>query len=244
MAAFKLFNTVSILVAILAASQVSSAPVQNESGIHLTKRGSFTGDATYYDPGLGACEAVSGPTELIAALNAPQFGTFARAMNSPACSSCALVQGPKGSVKVKIVDKCPSCKHGDLDLSPAAFDRVADQAQGRVTITWNYVSCDGSTTPSKDTTTKETEKPKSDKTELVKDQNENKDKTDSKTEVVNKNDKTPAVSSNSCNFDRRCVSAGQTGAFESCIHGKTVQQSCAHGTVCKADGGDITCTWA
>ncbi|KAK9761624.1 hypothetical protein K7432_013343 [Basidiobolus ranarum] len=270
MAGFKLFNTVSILVAILSASQVSAAPVQNESGIRLTKRGLFSGDATYYDPGLGACEVVSGPTELIAALNAPQFGLYPRPMNSPACSSCALVQGPRGSVKVKIVDKCPSCKHGDLDLSPAAFDRIADQVQGRVTVTWNYVSCDGgSETPNQDTVIPETEKNDSESndesnsnnneqsgnqsadTESPKDQNtaesnkgEANTNTGSNSEVVDKNDKTPTELNPGCDFDRRCVSPGNTGVFETCSHGRTVQQVCAKGTVCQANSGDIICSWA
>ncbi|KAK9762273.1 hypothetical protein K7432_012156 [Basidiobolus ranarum] len=263
MAGFKLFNTASVLVALFTASQVSAAPIQNESSVHLSKRGLFSGDATYYDPGLGACEVVSGPTELIAALNAPQFGVYPRPMNSPACSSCAMVLGPKGSVKVKIVDKCPSCKHGDLDLSPAAFDRIADQAQGRVTMTWDYVSCGGeSEAPSKETEIKDSESNdtnnsnnneqsgnQSVNTEPTKDQNiteSNKGEanTDTSSGAIIKNDKTPTASNTECNFDRRCVSPGQTGVFETCSHGRTVQQVCAKGTVCQENSGDIICTWA
>ncbi|KAK9728904.1 hypothetical protein K7432_000727 [Basidiobolus ranarum] len=103
------------------------------------KRDGFQGDATYYAPGLGACETTSGPSDMIAALNAPQYGNAPR--GSASCFKCATVTGPKGNVKVKIVDKCPGCKHGDLDLSPAAFNQIADEASGRVSITWAFSSC-------------------------------------------------------------------------------------------------------
>ncbi|ORX97261.1 barwin-like endoglucanase [Basidiobolus meristosporus CBS 931.73] len=101
--------------------------------------GNFKGEGTFYAPGLGACEVTSGPNELIAALNAPQYGNAPRGSDS--CFKCASVTGPKGSVKVKIVDKCPGCKHGDLDLSPAAFNKIANEADGRVSISWTYTSC-------------------------------------------------------------------------------------------------------
>ncbi|KAK9687746.1 hypothetical protein K7432_014666 [Basidiobolus ranarum] len=113
-----------------------------QSGFVITapvKVGGFQGEGTYYAPGLGACEITNGSNDMIAALNAPQYGNAPR--GSLSCFKCATVTGPKGSVKVKIVDKCPSCKHGDLDLSPAAFNKVADEAAGRVSISWSFTSC-------------------------------------------------------------------------------------------------------
>jgi hypothetical protein len=109
-------------------------PVQVPSSFTL----SGDGEGTYYSPsvGVGACGALSADTELVAALNVPQFGAFANPTNSPACGACLTITGPKGSVQVKVVDKCPGCKQGDLDLSPAAFNQVADMAAGRVKITW------------------------------------------------------------------------------------------------------------
>ena len=56
--------------------------------------------------------------------------------------ACADVDGPNGSVRVRIVDLCPECASGDLDLSPQAFDQIAERAQGRVPITWTFVACD------------------------------------------------------------------------------------------------------
>jgi hypothetical protein len=50
------------------------------------------------------------------------------------------VTGPKGVVTVRIVDLCPECKAGHLDLSREAFAQIADLTQGRVPITWQVVS--------------------------------------------------------------------------------------------------------
>jgi expansin (peptidoglycan-binding protein) len=52
------------------------------------------------------------------------------------------VTGPNGSVRIRIVDQCPECPHGNLDFSPEAFDKIADRTAGRVPITWQFVACD------------------------------------------------------------------------------------------------------
>lgn len=96
------------------------------------------GEATHYDAdGSGNCSfpAVQGEV-LVAAIGAPHYD------RSAACGACAAVEGPDGSVTVRIVDRCPGCDPGDLDLSPAAFERIADLVTGRVPISWNYVPCE------------------------------------------------------------------------------------------------------
>ncbi|OAD68594.1 hypothetical protein PHYBLDRAFT_103777, partial [Phycomyces blakesleeanus NRRL 1555(-)] len=99
---------------------------------------SFSGDGTFYAVGLGSCGTDDGNTDLVAALNAPQMQNGANPNNNPICGRRAVVKGPKGSVTVRIVDTCPPCQKGDLDLSPAAFGKIADFAAGRVPITWNW----------------------------------------------------------------------------------------------------------
>ncbi|KAI7819361.1 RlpA-like double-psi beta-barrel-protein domain-containing protein-containing protein, partial [Kickxella alabastrina] len=103
----------------------------------------FSGDGTYYNPsvGTGSCGTLNSDSELVAAINAPQYGTDANPNNAAVCGKCILVKGPNGQVKVTVVDKCPPCKQGDLDLSPAAFEQIAEFDQGRVPITWQFVSC-------------------------------------------------------------------------------------------------------
>ncbi|KAI7903463.1 uncharacterized protein BX663DRAFT_506587 [Cokeromyces recurvatus] len=46
------------------------------------------------------------------------------------------------TVIVKIIDKCAGCKVGKaIDLSPAAFRKLADLEQGVVDISWKVVRC-------------------------------------------------------------------------------------------------------
>ncbi|KAJ1927644.1 hypothetical protein IWQ60_002747 [Tieghemiomyces parasiticus] len=77
-------------------------------------------------------------SDFVASLNAPQFGNSINPNANLLCGQKALVTGPKGSVTVTIVDKCPPCKSGDLDLSVGAFDQIADQAAGRVPVRWTW----------------------------------------------------------------------------------------------------------
>eukprot|EP00727_Mastigamoeba_balamuthi_P005326 m51a1_g14792 hypothetical protein (223) ;mRNA; r:512381-513469 len=99
----------------------------------------FTGDATFYGAtGQGTCsyEAMSSSPLLVTALNNPQWA------NSALCGTCARVTGPAGTAVVKIVDKCPECQYGDLDLSPDAFARIVGaQSIGRHTMSWTRVAC-------------------------------------------------------------------------------------------------------
>ena len=56
------------------------------------------------------------------------------------------MDGPKGSINVRVVDQCPGCKKGDLDFSESAFKKIAEPIQGRVPITWIAIPC-AMTTP-------------------------------------------------------------------------------------------------
>jgi expansin len=97
------------------------------------------GDATYYTfaDGSGACGFPATPDDLmVGAMNAPDYG------NSAPCGACARVVGPKGEVTIRVVDLCPECAKGSIDLSPQAFEQIAELEQGRVAITWQYVPCD------------------------------------------------------------------------------------------------------
>jgi expansin (peptidoglycan-binding protein) len=98
---------------------------------------SESGDGTYYAAdGTGACSFDASPTDLmVAAMNAPDYATAAW------CGACLEVQGPNGTITVRVVDECPGCQHGDLDLSQQAFQQIAALSAGRVPITWHEVAC-------------------------------------------------------------------------------------------------------
>ncbi|NUP06594.1 MAG: hypothetical protein HOW73_11105 [Polyangiaceae bacterium] len=97
------------------------------------------GEATYYDfaDGSGNCSFPATPDDLlVGAMNHADYA------GSAACGTCAEVSGPNGSVTVRVVDQCPECPQGDIDLSPEAFEQIAALEAGRVPIQWRYVACD------------------------------------------------------------------------------------------------------
>jgi expansin (peptidoglycan-binding protein) len=97
-----------------------------------------TGEGTYYDfaDGSGNCGFPPSPDDLmVAAMNAVDYA------GSAVCGSCVRIQGPDGSVDVRIVDQCPECPAGDIDLSPEAFALIAPLESGRVSISWEPISC-------------------------------------------------------------------------------------------------------
>src|SRR6188472_3800077 len=87
-----------------------------------------TGEATYYDfaDGSGNCSFPATPDDLmVGAMNHVDYA------QSAVCGACAELTGPNGVVKVRVVDQCPECPQGDIDLSPDAFALIADLAAGR-----------------------------------------------------------------------------------------------------------------
>ncbi|KAA8915154.1 hypothetical protein TRICI_002699 [Trichomonascus ciferrii] len=113
----------------------------SDSGSNSGTGEQMSGQATYYTPGLGACGDTSGDDDLIAALNKDQFYSGGDAGVSNGNSNCGrkakVTRGSK-HVTVTIVDSCPGCKKGDLDLSPAAFKKLASESEGRVEINWQW----------------------------------------------------------------------------------------------------------
>jgi expansin len=87
-----------------------------------------SGDGTYYDAdGTGNCSFDASPDDLmVAAMNAPDYD------NSAWCGACLAVTGPMATITVRVVDQCPGCAHGDLDLSETAFGMIAPLSAGRV----------------------------------------------------------------------------------------------------------------
>ncbi len=96
----------------------------------------YTGEATYYAAtGGGNCSFDPTPDNLmVAALNTTDYA------NARLCGAFVEVSGPGGSAVVRIVDRCPGCAPGDIDLSREAFAAIADPALGRVPVQWRVVS--------------------------------------------------------------------------------------------------------
>ncbi len=95
-----------------------------------------SGEGTYYDAdGSGNCSFDPSADRMIAAINEADYA------GSAPCGACAEVEGPDGVITVRIVDRCPGCAPGDLDLSVEAFEMIAAKEEGRVDIAWHFVPC-------------------------------------------------------------------------------------------------------
>jgi expansin (peptidoglycan-binding protein) len=97
-----------------------------------------TGEATYYTfaDGSGNCCFAATPSDLmIGAMNHTDYD------GSYACGSCVEVTGPDSVIDIRIVDQCPECPAGNIDLSTLAFSCIADTTRGRVPISWRLIPC-------------------------------------------------------------------------------------------------------
>lgn len=77
------------------------------------------------------------PKQFVTGLNRPQFG---KGDKSPNCGVTVEVTGPKGKLKVLIVDVAEGPKSGDLNLDRAGFAKIAKVDDGRVKITWKVAA--------------------------------------------------------------------------------------------------------
>jgi len=100
---------------------------------------SVTGDGNLYEPSgmVGACNWPVQNSQLAAGLSSTHFGTWVHPTDSPMCGACIAVTGPSGTVKVHVVDVCSDCFPGDVNLTPAGFNQIAQGIQGGAApITW------------------------------------------------------------------------------------------------------------
>ncbi|GAA3514623.1 hypothetical protein GCM10022393_30730 [Aquimarina addita] len=101
----------------------------------------YEGEGTYYD-------GVAGGTSGNCSLPVTTGDIFHCALNninydnSNACGACIEVTGAKGSVILQVVDRCPECASGDVDMTEEAFAMIADVIDGRVPISWKFVPCE------------------------------------------------------------------------------------------------------
>jgi expansin len=87
--------------------------------------------ATHYVlAGLPNCGYSPPADGLYVALPAPEYADAA------GCGGYLEVTGPEGSVRVKVIDQCPECAAGHIDLSETAFARLAPLAAGLINVSY------------------------------------------------------------------------------------------------------------
>ncbi|KAG1137695.1 hypothetical protein G6F37_011477 [Rhizopus arrhizus] len=114
--------TLGSLLALLTCIQ--AAPIESRSLL--------TGDGTFYQVGLGSCGETSSDSDMVAALSSELMRD-----SKKYCGKSITVKSKKGSVKLKVVDTCPSCSKGDVDMSSAAFKKLGSLNTGRIDISWS-----------------------------------------------------------------------------------------------------------
>src|SRR6185369_10290951 len=105
------------------------------SGAACAAAAAAHGQATYYAAdGSGNCsfDKVSDP--LVVALGDAEYRAGA------ACGGYLDVKGPKGTVRVKVTDRCPECAAGHLDLSRQAFAKIGEINDGVIKVTYSQVT--------------------------------------------------------------------------------------------------------
>lgn len=102
----------------------------------------YTGDLTYYEPGLGACGWTVSSSDAICAISEKVYDTKTingNPNNNAYCGRKILITRGSVQVEVKVVDRCTGCDYYDIDLAPSVFDKLADSDLGRVTGNWSWV---------------------------------------------------------------------------------------------------------
>ena len=96
-------------------------------------RSPVQGQAVFYDPGRAAGSCGLGPF--------PARGWYVSLpprsyASGRACGSYLDVYGPAGTVRAEVVNVCTDCAAGTVNLSRAAFARVADPRRGTVVVSY------------------------------------------------------------------------------------------------------------
>ncbi|KAH6919051.1 hypothetical protein BKA70DRAFT_1176807 [Coprinopsis sp. MPI-PUGE-AT-0042] len=90
---------------------------------------------SFYDAGLGACGTVNSNDDFIVALNAEDFGD---GYPGPHCGKTITLSFGGKTAQAKIMDRCPGCPKGGLDLSRGLFSYFASQDTGIIYGEWNF----------------------------------------------------------------------------------------------------------
>ena len=99
--------------------------------------GTVSGIATHYVlEGLPNCSYPTPPSDgLFVALSPSEYDSAA------ACGGYITVTGPnRTSVTVQVIDQCPECASGHIDLSEPAFAELAPLGAGLINVSYQYLA--------------------------------------------------------------------------------------------------------
>jgi len=126
------FGGIAVAAAAVALAVGMSQAAGTRACAAVLSAGEVSGTATHYVlQGLPNCSYPSPPADgLFVALSPDEYDSAA------ACGGYLEVHGPDGSVRVEVIDQCPGCGDGHIDLSEAAFSALAPLNQGLIDVTY------------------------------------------------------------------------------------------------------------
>jgi len=133
------------IAAIAGSVSAAAVPVLNEQEKvnsflpRASKR--YTGDMTYYDTsvGLGSCGTQGSNDERLVALAADVMANGANPNDNPKCGKTINIYYQGKTHTGTVVDTCPECQGGSIDVTQVLFEAVAPHGDGRVHgVQWSF----------------------------------------------------------------------------------------------------------
>ncbi|KAG8856784.1 hypothetical protein FRB96_006288 [Tulasnella sp. 330] len=127
------FTTVAVALAAVATVVASPVPSTSSASAHMKRSKTYIGRATYFYTGLGACGGYNYNSQHIIALDASLYEAF-----DDVCGKWLTITNTQNhkSARGWIVDECPGCGYGSLDLSPSLFSMLGSESEGVLPIEW------------------------------------------------------------------------------------------------------------
>ncbi|EMR66913.1 putative plant expansin protein [Eutypa lata UCREL1] len=98
----------------------------------------FSGDLTYYTPGLGACGKPNTEADRVVALPEGQYCKISNPNDCYKCGDFINIHYNGKSTTAQIKDKCWGCEGDSIDVSPTVFKELEALEAGRIQVTWEY----------------------------------------------------------------------------------------------------------
>ncbi|KAK4131313.1 hypothetical protein BT67DRAFT_388670 [Trichocladium antarcticum] len=131
------------LLGLASASPITTGS-ETTNTINITARGTAASNSkfTWYNTGLGACGQSHSDGEHVIAMSAVNFDPHTpngNPNNNALCGRRIRASYNGRSVVVTVVDRCPGCPEHGLDLSPGAFQQLADLGTGVIQGSWEWI---------------------------------------------------------------------------------------------------------
>ncbi|KAK7432305.1 hypothetical protein QQZ08_001252 [Neonectria magnoliae] len=137
-------SSTSAAAAASSSAASSSDDNKSSSGSKELTSEAVTGSSTFYGGNLSGGNCMFTDYTIPSGL----YGTAFSGQiwdNAAHCGACIEITGPTGTITAMIVDQCPECDAGHLDLFPDAFTAVGG-TDGIVDTSYKFVTC-GITSP-------------------------------------------------------------------------------------------------